>query len=214
MSHQPSPPPAFHRVERLFFLLAVVLMAVVLIDNLSFKPLAGDSIRGADSLFAALAVAFLLVAALRRRLARKLALAVVVLTLFVAVLEAGLSLSLQSGGRSSPWYVWPPRYSSLLKPHGLVGVSEEGRFTANSLRIRRPELGDGQHLSHGGVQSDNARGGVRSGVELVDLAARIPRMKKNFYDDCHFNEQGAEAAAALLAETVRLGLPRTPAQSP
>jgi hypothetical protein len=38
------------------------------------------------------------------------------------------------------------------------------------------------------------------GVECVDLAAEFPKDTTVFYDDCHFNENGARVVAKVLAE--------------
>jgi hypothetical protein len=36
-------------------------------------------------------------------------------------------------------------------------------------------------------------------VESLDLAAMLPRTREAFYDDCHFNENGARQLAELVA---------------
>ena len=38
------------------------------------------------------------------------------------------------------------------------------------------------------------------GVECVDLAVMVPKDTTVFYDDCHFNENGARVVATVLAE--------------
>jgi lysophospholipase L1-like esterase len=43
----------------------------------------------------------------------------------------------------------------------------------------------------------------RERAECVDLAARLPRDTTVFYDDCHFNENGARLVAAAVAEQIR-----------
>jgi hypothetical protein len=40
---------------------------------------------------------------------------------------------------------------------------------------------------------------VARGVECLDLAARLPHDTTVFYDDCHFNERGAEQVAGFIA---------------
>lgn len=44
---------------------------------------------------------------------------------------------------------------------------------------------------------------AREGIELVDLAAMLPKTTEVFYDDCHFNDSGARMVAAALAEQVK-----------
>lgn len=39
-------------------------------------------------------------------------------------------------------------------------------------------------------------------VECIDLAATLPRDDSVFYDDCHFNENGARLLAAIVADTL------------
>jgi len=39
-----------------------------------------------------------------------------------------------------------------------------------------------------------------SGAEYLDLAGRIPPTVENFYDDCHFTEQGSREAARLICD--------------
>jgi hypothetical protein len=47
-----------------------------------------------------------------------------------------------------------------------------------------------------------------TGAECLDLASALPRDTRVFYDDCHFNEGGARAVAAILARYYRdRGLP-------
>jgi lysophospholipase L1-like esterase len=41
---------------------------------------------------------------------------------------------------------------------------------------------------------------ARQGLQCVDLAQALPRSTSMFYDDCHFTERGARAAAAVVAE--------------
>ncbi len=40
---------------------------------------------------------------------------------------------------------------------------------------------------------------ARRGVMLIDLEAELPRQYSIFYDDCHFNENGAQRAAEIIA---------------
>jgi lysophospholipase L1-like esterase len=135
----PTAPP-FGRVSNLFLGMAAAVCMVVLVDNLSFKPMTGVSIKGADYLFLGLAGAFLIIAVLRRDLGRRLAVSVVAVLLVLAVIEAGLGVWSLTRPRRSPWYVWPPNYSHLMKPGSLPGVAPECRFTTNSLGIRGPEF--------------------------------------------------------------------------
>ena len=41
------------------------------------------------------------------------------------------------------------------------------------------------------------------GLDCVDLAAQLPKDTTVFYDDCHFNEEGARRVAKLLADHLR-----------
>ena len=38
------------------------------------------------------------------------------------------------------------------------------------------------------------------GIDLIDLAARLPRDTTVFYDDCHFNNSGCEKVASIVSE--------------
>jgi hypothetical protein len=40
------------------------------------------------------------------------------------------------------------------------------------------------------------------GLECVDLAAQLPKDTSIFYDDCHFNENGARTVAKILASAI------------
>ncbi len=42
-----------------------------------------------------------------------------------------------------------------------------------------------------------------SNVELYDLSKRVPRTKEYFYDDCHFNNNGADFYASELSDFIR-----------
>ena len=44
------------------------------------------------------------------------------------------------------------------------------------------------------------------GVECLDLAALVPKDTSVFYDDCHFNGQGCDRVAALLADYLKARL--------
>jgi uncharacterized PurR-regulated membrane protein YhhQ (DUF165 family) len=78
--------PSFHRVQRLFLWIAAALCAVVVADNVSFKPMTGFSIKGADYLYLGVAGVFLVMAALRRDLGRKMAAPVVMIVFTVALI--------------------------------------------------------------------------------------------------------------------------------
>ena len=134
--------PSLGRVQNLFFWVAVAMCAVVVADNMSLKPMTGVRIEDADHLLLGLAGAFLMIAALLRNLSRKLAVSVVMTILMLAPIEGVLGVWSLTRPRRCPWYVWPPNYSCLLKPADLPGVSQEGRFSTNSLGIRGPEFSD------------------------------------------------------------------------
>ena len=158
--------PPFRRVQSLFLWIAVAVCTVIVVDNVSFKPMTGSSIKDGDYVFLGLAGAFLILAVLRRDLGRKLAVSVAAVLFVLALIEGGMGLWSLTRARHWPWYVWPPNYSCLLKPANpagmpqeifsptirsttnssslkpanLVGVSPEGRFSTNSLGIRGPEF--------------------------------------------------------------------------
>jgi len=132
--------PSFRRVERLFFWAAVVLCATVVLDNVSLRSTTHVPLETTDRLVAGLAGAFLVIAALRRSLGRKLAVSIVSLALVLAPIESGLGIWSLTRPRRFPWYVWPPHYRCLLKPADLPGVAPEGRFSTNSLGLRGPEF--------------------------------------------------------------------------
>jgi lysophospholipase L1-like esterase len=134
--------PSSRRVQGLFLGIAATVCTVVLADNLSFKPMTGVSIKGADYLFLGLAGTFLIITVLRRDLGRKLAVSVVAVLLVLLLVEAGLGVWSLTRPRRSPWYVWPPNYSRLMKPGNLPGVARECRFRTNSLGIRGPDFRD------------------------------------------------------------------------
>ena len=37
-------------------------------------------------------------------------------------------------------------------------------------------------------------------IQFVDLAAQLPRDTSVFYDDCHFNENGAKQVARIISQ--------------
>lgn len=41
------------------------------------------------------------------------------------------------------------------------------------------------------------------GIECIDLASQLPQNTSVFYDDCHFNENGARLVAATIAEYLK-----------
>jgi lysophospholipase L1-like esterase len=162
--------PPLGRVQSLFLGIAVAVCTAIVVDNVSFKPMTGSSIKDGDYVFLGLAGAFLILAVLRRDLGRKVAVSVVAVLFVLALIEGGMGLWSLTRARRWPWYVWPPNYSCLLtpadpagaapggyspgvfsptirsanpsalKPANLVGVSPEGRFSTNSLGLRGPEF--------------------------------------------------------------------------
>ena len=80
---------SFRRVQSLFLWIAVAVCAVVVADNVSFKPMTGFSIKDADYVFLGLAGTFLIVALLRRDLSRKLAVSVVMILFLLSLIEGG-----------------------------------------------------------------------------------------------------------------------------
>lgn len=74
-------------------------------------------------------------------------------------------------------------------------------------------LPDGRYLSGGALarcmQAFNQRllaVGEREGVEVLDLAAELPRSTEVFYDDCHLNEEGARRVGASVAALLAQGI--------
>ena len=114
--------PPFRRVQNLFLWIAVAVCTVIVVDNVSFKPMTGSSIKDGDYVFLGLAGAFLILAVLRRDLGRKVAVPVVAVLFVLALIEGGLGLWSLTRARRWPWYVWPPNYSCRLTPANPAGV--------------------------------------------------------------------------------------------
>jgi lysophospholipase L1-like esterase len=89
--------------------------------------------------------------------------------------------------------IWVERMDEKTDAMTLGGQLLDGRFADGPTRVRGMEL-------YNQAMRDLA---VREGVELVDLAAKLPKTTEAFYDDCHFNENGAWMVATALAEQVK-----------
>ncbi len=70
--------------------------------------------------------------------------------------------------------------------------------------IYREDLMDAALKSYNDVMRDLA---ATEQVELVDLAATMPKSLEFFYDDVHFNDAGARTAAAALAQQLETNPP-------
>jgi lysophospholipase L1-like esterase len=75
----------------------------------------------------------------------------------------------------------------------LGGRLADGRYIDNASRLRGMER----------YNEAMRQVAARAGIELVDLAAQLPRTTETFYDDCHFNENGARLVGAALAAQVK-----------
>lgn len=89
--------------------------------------------------------------------------------------------------------IWGQQMDEKTDRLTLGGQLADGRYLAN------PALAKGMEL-YNQVMRDLA---AREGIELVDLAAMLPKTTEVFYDDCHFNDSGARMVAAALAEQVK-----------
>jgi lysophospholipase L1-like esterase len=89
--------------------------------------------------------------------------------------------------------IWARQMDEKTDALTLGGRLADGQYVANAARAKGMEL-------YNQVMRDLA---VREGIELVDLAATLPKTTEVFYDDCHFNDNGAKMVAAALAEQVK-----------
>ena len=62
--------------------------------------------------------------------------------------------------------------------------------------VRASELAHGMHQFNEALLTEC---GINS-LECYDLAAAIPKNTTAFYDDCHFNEEGARLVAKFVAD--------------
>ena len=77
--------------------------------------------------------------------------------------------------------IWTRQMDEKTDALTLGGQLADGRYVANAARAKGMEL-------YNQVMRDLA---AREGIELVDLAATLPKTTEVFYDDCHFNDNGA-----------------------
>jgi lysophospholipase L1-like esterase len=89
--------------------------------------------------------------------------------------------------------LWSEQMDETANRLTLGGQLSDGRYVDNVSRSRGMER-------YNQAMRDLA---ARAGIELVDLAAKLPKTTDVFYDDCHFNENGALMVAAAVAEQVR-----------
>ena len=139
-------PRRMKRIERIFNWTAIAVTSIVLVDIASYELTAIISkthghIRGVDYVLLVLAAAFIGIALFRLPLVEKLSVSIVFLVFLWMALELVIGV-VQIGQGLSPWHVWPPNYKAVLEPHGLIGVSERGEFTTNSVGIRGSEISD------------------------------------------------------------------------
>lgn len=124
--------------------LGIVLSLLVVADIAAFA-LEGERLRGTDYLILAIYLGFLTVCVLRRRVASKLAISLLVATAAVLAVEATSSVVRAGSSRAFDWYVSPPGYACLLLPQDLIGVSKEGSYTTNSFGLRGSEYPEEPH---------------------------------------------------------------------
>ena len=89
--------------------------------------------------------------------------------------------------------IWAQQMDEKTDGLTLGGQLADGRYATTAARVKGMEL-------YNQTMRDLA---AREGIELVDLAATLPKTTEVFYDDCHFNENGARVVAAALAEQVK-----------
>jgi lysophospholipase L1-like esterase len=85
--------------------------------------------------------------------------------------------------------LWDPELPPDQARYALFGRRDDGSYTSLG------SLARGIALYNERMQ-EVAR---REGVASIDLARHVPRSTEAFYDDLHFNENGAEIVAELLA---------------
>jgi lysophospholipase L1-like esterase len=89
--------------------------------------------------------------------------------------------------------IWVERMDEKTEELTLGGQLPDGRYADSPTRVRGMDL-------YNQAMRDVA---AREGIELVDLAATLPKTTEVFYDDCHFNENGAQLVGAALAEQIK-----------
>jgi lysophospholipase L1-like esterase len=111
-------------------------------------------------------------------------------------LTAMVALARQQGKRlifmTQP-ITWTAQMDEKADRLTLGGRLADGRYIDNASRLRGME-------QYNEAMCQVAAG---EGIELVDLAARLSKTMETFYDDCHFNENGARLVGAALAAQVK-----------
>jgi lysophospholipase L1-like esterase len=135
------------RIERIFFVLACLLVALVSIDAASGWG-TWHGVREGDSVLLVLAALFFGLALWRPNAARRVSVSIVFGLLSLALLETSLTLATRDASRPERWYVWPPNYSCQTIPRDMPGLEGDSQFTINSrgLRAREFSSSDSQRI--------------------------------------------------------------------
>jgi len=88
--------------------------------------------------------------------------------------------------------LWTGQTDDKTERLTLAGRLSDGQYADNATCFQGME-------QHNQAMRDVA---ASSGIEIVDLAAGLPKSTETFYDDCHFNESGARLVATALAEQI------------
>jgi lysophospholipase L1-like esterase len=86
--------------------------------------------------------------------------------------------------------LWQQAMPDELEDLTLAGELDQGEFLSTARRAEAMAMYNQRMI-------DVAR---REQVLCVDMADRLPKSTETFYDDCHFNEPGAQAFAEHLAQ--------------
>lgn len=100
----------------------------------------GDTGQGHGLCRGGLAAAFLLIIAIRRKLAAKLSVAVLASLVVLALAEGSIGILMAPRERDFAWYVSPLNHKIHVQPTNLIGIASDGAFSTNSHGLRGPEF--------------------------------------------------------------------------
>lgn len=125
--------------RRIVIVAAVIAVSLILFDVMLYDRMV-TPVKGMDYVAVVLAAAFLLIIAIRRKLAAKLSVAVLVSLVVLALAEGLIGILMAPRGRDFVWYVSPPNHQIHVQPTNLIGIASDGAFSTNSQGLCGPEF--------------------------------------------------------------------------
>lgn len=125
--------------RRIVIVAAVIAVSLILFDVMLYDRMV-TPVKGMDYVVVVLAAAFLLINAIRRKLAAKLSVSVLVSLVVLALAEGLIGILMAPRGRDFAWYVSPPNHKIHVQPTNLIGIASDGAFSTNSQGLRGPEF--------------------------------------------------------------------------